>query len=52
MGSQLGRHALRIAIKDEETNKRMLKIISGALGFPKENFGDSTTIPTLASVAR
>ena len=28
MGSRLGRHALRIAVKDEETNKRIVEILS------------------------
>ena len=31
MGSQLGTHALRIAVKDAQTNQRMLEIISRAL---------------------
>jgi histidinol-phosphate/aromatic aminotransferase/cobyric acid decarboxylase-like protein len=29
MGSQLGRHALRIAVKDSATNTRMLQILRG-----------------------
>jgi histidinol-phosphate/aromatic aminotransferase/cobyric acid decarboxylase-like protein len=31
MGSRLGTHALRIAVKDAETNRRMLQILSTAL---------------------
>ncbi len=31
MGSQLGHYALRIAVKDAETNHRMVKILSAAL---------------------
>ncbi|HZI87851.1 MAG TPA: aminotransferase class I/II-fold pyridoxal phosphate-dependent enzyme, partial [Pyrinomonadaceae bacterium] len=31
MGTQLGNHALRIAVKDEATNNRMLKILAHVL---------------------
>ena len=31
MGSQLGTHALRIAVKDRETNKEMVRILAEAL---------------------
>jgi histidinol-phosphate/aromatic aminotransferase/cobyric acid decarboxylase-like protein len=31
MGSQLGTHALRIAVKDAETNRRMLSILASCL---------------------
>ncbi len=34
MGSQLGDRALRIAVKDQETNSRMLKILGSALQKP------------------
>jgi hypothetical protein len=31
MGSSLGRHALRIAVKDRKTNRRMLGILSAVM---------------------
>jgi len=32
MGSQLGSHALRIAVKDRETNEEMVRILAEACG--------------------
>ncbi len=40
MGRSLGQHALRIAVKDEQTNRRMLEIVAHALSsfakFPRQ----------------
>lgn len=35
MGSQLGTHALRIAVKDAETNRRLLAILAASLRTPE-----------------
>jgi len=35
MGTQLGRHALRIAVKDRDTNRRMAEILRAVCGFPR-----------------
>ena len=34
MGSQLGRHAVRLAVKDASTNERMVRIIASAMRCP------------------
>jgi histidinol-phosphate/aromatic aminotransferase/cobyric acid decarboxylase-like protein/GNAT superfamily N-acetyltransferase len=40
MGSQLGSHALRIAVKDEGTNRRMLEIIAEAMDGWRRHMND------------
>jgi histidinol-phosphate/aromatic aminotransferase/cobyric acid decarboxylase-like protein len=44
MGSQLGRHALRLAVKDTETNRRMVGILSEALA-PRQSVSSFGSVP-------
>ena len=44
MGLQLGRHALRIAVKDAETNRRMAGILSKALA-PRQSVRSFGSVP-------
>ena len=37
MGANLGSHAIRVAVKDAETNRRMLEILNAVLGAIAEN---------------
>lgn len=37
MGEGLGNHAIRVAVKDSETNRRMLEILKGVLNAPPAN---------------
>ncbi len=44
MGSRLGRHALRIAVKDAETNRQMVAILNGVLSQNPERGGRQAAI--------
>jgi histidinol-phosphate/aromatic aminotransferase/cobyric acid decarboxylase-like protein len=46
MGSKLGRHALRLAVKNAATNAQMLRILGGAIGV-KNDFPRSPRLATI-----
>ena len=47
MGAELGRHTLRIVVKDAAANRQMLRILRGALGVKN----DPPHTPRLATIA-